>query len=112
MAHFAKIENGLVVDLIVVDNENCGGGDFPESEPIGQSFISYLSENDPRLKGTWLQTSYNTLFGVHYDNFGEPDGEGFRNNFGQIGFSYDSEKDIFEPPAGFYPQPEELEENE
>ena len=57
MAHFAKIENDTVVSVIVVANENCGGGDFPESEPIGQAFIASLG-----LDGLWLQTSYHANF--------------------------------------------------
>jgi hypothetical protein len=42
MAHFAKIENNTVIEVIVVSNEDCGGGDYPESEPIGQAFIASL----------------------------------------------------------------------
>jgi hypothetical protein len=84
IAHFAKIEDGTVTDLIVVDNDDCGGGDFPDSEPIGQAFIAALAAGDPRLDGTWLQTSYN-------DNF--------RGVLGQIGFAYDPDADEFVAPA-------------
>lgn len=106
MAHFAKVENGVVTDLIVIDNENCGGGEFPESEPIGQAFIAQLAQTEPRLEGEWLQTSFNTLEGLHYPN-GEMRGgfdadgkpiliggqvEGaFRLNFGQIGYTFDAD---------------------
>jgi hypothetical protein len=114
MAHFAKIKNGRVVDLIVISNDDCGGGNFPESEPIGQAFISELSKGDSRLKGHWVQTSYNTFNGKYFPErniqivFHE-DGNilstngidgGFRHNFGQIGYNFD-------PNAGehgeFYP---------
>ena len=96
MAHFAKIENGVVVDLIVIADSDCGGGTFPESESAGQSFIAALSEGDSRLSGTWLQTSYNTRNGVHVNEFGEPDGgKSFRGNFGNIGYIYDSSSDSF-----------------
>jgi hypothetical protein len=91
MAHFAKVENGTVVDLIVVGNDDCGGGDFPHSEPVGQAFIAALSAGDRRLKGTWLQTSYN-------DNF--------RGRLGQIGFGFDpdtGEHGEFIEPVGFFP---------
>jgi len=58
MAHFAKIENGKdVSEIIVVANDDCGGGNFPESEPIGQAFIASLG-----IEGLWLQTSYNNNF--------------------------------------------------
>ena len=57
MAHFAKVENGVVQQVIVVSNDDCGGGDFPESEPIGQAFLASLG-----LSGEWLQTSYHSNF--------------------------------------------------
>jgi hypothetical protein len=92
MAHFCKVDDGTVTDLIVVDNDDCGGGDFPDSEPIGQAFIAALAAGDPRLEGTWLQTSYN-------DNF--------RGRLGQIGFIYDVDADVFIAPDGFDPEPVE-----
>jgi hypothetical protein len=95
IAHFAKIENNTVTDLIVVDNDDCGGGDFPESEPIGQAFIAALAAGDPRLEGTWLQTSYN-------DNF--------RGRLGQIGFTYDPDADVFIAPDA--PEPDDAPEPE
>ena len=69
MAHFAKIENDTVTSVIVVSNDDCGGGDFPDSEPIGQAFIASLG-----LEGLWLQTSYSGSFrkhfaGIEYDWF-------------------------------------------
>ena len=104
MAHFAKVENGFVIDLIVIGNENCGGGNFPESEKNGQDFIASLAANDPRLEGKWYQTSYNTYNGLYYQNRmielsydemgnlissnGVPEGA-FRNNFAQIGYVFD-----------------------
>ena len=42
MAHFARIEFGIVRDVNVINNSDCGGGDYPESEPIGQAFIASL----------------------------------------------------------------------
>jgi len=65
MAHFARVENNIVQEVIVVANSDCGGGNFPESEPIGQEFIASLG-----LTGLWLQTSYNSNFrgGYAYSN--------------------------------------------
>jgi hypothetical protein len=57
MAHFAKMENDTVTSVIVVSNEDCGGGNFPESEPIGQAFLTSLG-----LTGLWLQCSYHANF--------------------------------------------------
>ena len=65
MAHFAKIENDKVTEVIVVSNDDCGGGEFPESEPIGQAFIASLG-----LVGLWLQTSYNANFRGSYAGIG------------------------------------------
>jgi hypothetical protein len=48
MAHFAKIENGVVREVIVVGNH-----DAP-TEAAGQAFIASLG-----LDGEWVQTSYN-----------------------------------------------------
>jgi len=48
MAHFARIENGIVREVIVV-----GNGDAP-TEAAGQAFIASIG-----LDGEWVQTSYN-----------------------------------------------------
>lgn len=66
MAHFAKIDNDVVSQVIVVSNDDCGGGDFPESEPIGQAFIASLG-----LTGDWLQTSYHANFRGKYAGIGD-----------------------------------------
>lgn len=65
MAHFARIDNGIVRQVIVVSNDDCGG-DFPESEPIGQAFIASLG-----LTGEWLQTSYHANFRGKYAGIGD-----------------------------------------
>jgi len=49
MAHFAKIENGIVREVIVV-----GNGDAP-TEAAGKAFIASCG-----LDGEWVQTSYNS----------------------------------------------------
>ena len=74
MAHFAEIKNDIVQRVIVIDNKDCGGGDFPESEPIGQSFIASLG-----IDGNYLQTSYNNNFRGMYAS----------------GCMYDAEQDVF-----------------
>ena len=79
MAHFARIDDGIVREVIVIDNADCGGGDFPESEPIGQAFIASIG-----LAGEWLQTSYNG---------------NFRGAYAGIGYTYDAELDEFIAPA-------------
>lgn len=63
MAHFAKIENGVVRQVIVVADSDCGGGTFPASEPVGQEFLASLG-----FEGEWKQTSYNGKFRGRYAN--------------------------------------------
>jgi hypothetical protein len=78
MAHWARIdEDNIVIEVIVTEN----------SDDEGQGWVS---EN---LQGTWLKTSYNTRLGKHLF-----DGEPFRKNFAQPGYSYDSNLDAFIPP--------------
>ena len=82
MAHFAKInEENIVQQVIVVNNSDCGGLEFPESESIGQSFINSIG-----LIGTWKQTSYNS---------------NFRKNYAGIGYSFDESRDAFIEPKPF-----------
>lgn len=83
MAHFAKIENGVVTQVIVVNNEDCGGGDFPASEAAGQAFIKSIG-----LDGEWRQTSYNG---------------NFRGKYAGIGDSFDAEADEFKSPVAEAP---------
>lgn len=67
MAHFAKIDdNNVVQQVIVVSNFDCGNLEFPESEPVGQSYIAAIG-----LAGTWLQTSYHANFRGKYAGIGD-----------------------------------------
>lgn len=79
MAHFAQIQNDVVQSVIVVNNDCCGGGDFPDSEPIGQEFIASIG-----LNGEYLQTSYNG---------------NFRGVYAGIGYTYDAVLDVFVAPV-------------
>ena len=83
MAHFAKIENDTVTQVIVVSNDDCGGGDFPASEPIGQAFIASLG-----LTGLWLQTSYHA---------------NFRTCYASIGWTFDAQQNEFVAPPVIEP---------
>lgn len=80
MAHFAQLDSSNIVQqVIVVANDDCGGGEFPASEPVGQAFIASIG-----LTGTWKQTSYNS---------------NFRGVYAGIGFAYDPEADVFVAPV-------------
>ena len=79
MAHFAKIENGIVINVVVVDNEH---------EVYGEQYL-----NDLGLEGTWAQTSYNANFGKKYAGIGDTfDGTNFKpaEPEGNLGFDEDA----------------------
>ena len=80
MAHFVKIENGVVVQGIVVSNKDTADEHGVEKEDIGIAFCSNL------LGGTWKQTSYNARI---------------RKNYAGIGYTYDETLDAFVPPKPF-----------
>ena len=77
MAHFAKVVNKLVTQVIVAEPQ----------------FFSTFVDNSP---GEWIQTSYNTIGGVH--TLG---GTPLRKNYAGIGYAYDRERDAFIPPKPF-----------
>lgn len=77
MAHFAKVTNGIVTQVIVAEAE----------------FFEDFIDTSP---GEWIQTSYNTRGGAHL-NGGTP----LRKNFAGVGFTYDKDKDAFIPPKPF-----------
>lgn len=85
MAHFAQLDNNIVQQVIVIANEDCGGGAFPESEAVGQAFIASLG-----LTGVWKQTSYNN---------------NFRGRYAGVGYTYDAETDEFVAPVPAPPAP-------
>lgn len=84
MAHFAKVQDGIVTQVIVAEPE----------------FFNTFVDTSP---GEWIQTSYNTRGGVHYaPNSNDPDGgEALRKNYAGIGFTYDRSRDAFIPPQPF-----------
>lgn len=79
MSHFAKVENGIVTQVIVAE----------------QAFVDFQ-------QGSWFQTSYNTRGGVHYGPDGQPDGGiALRKNFAGKDYAYDAQRDAFIPPCPF-----------
>jgi hypothetical protein len=77
MAHFAKVQDGVVTQVIVAEPE----------------FFNTFVDTSP---GEWIQTSYNTHGGVH--TLG---GTPLRKNYAGIGFTYDRVLDAFVPPKPF-----------
>jgi hypothetical protein len=86
MAHFARVDKGIVKEIIVAEQ------DF---------FDSYVATE----AGEWIQCSYNTRGGVHYqsDRITPSDDQtkALRKNYAGIGFTYDKDKDAFIPPKPF-----------
>ena len=88
MGHFAKVENGIVTDVVVADD----------------AFISTGALGDPT---NFVKTSYNTRGGVYYipnSNPPEPDpdqSKALRANFAGIGYTYDSVNDVFYAPQPY-----------
>ena len=76
MAHFAKVIDGIVTEVNVVDWETLN----QEGHPWG----------DPSL---WIQTSYNTQGGQH------PEGRPLHKNYAGIGYTWDGTG--FAPPQPF-----------
>jgi hypothetical protein len=63
MAHYAKVENGIVTQVIVADS------------------VVWCEEN---LGGEWIQTSFNTAGGVHSDGKIP-----LHKNYAGIGYTFD-----------------------
>ena len=76
MAHFAKVVDGIVTQVIVAEQE----------------FFNTFIDTSP---GEWIQTSYNTYGGQH------PENRPLRKNYAGIGYTYDRERDAFIPPKPF-----------
>jgi hypothetical protein len=77
MTHFAKVSDGVVVQVIVAEPE----------------FFQTFVDTSP---GEWIQTSYNTQGGVH-----RLGGTPLRKNYAGIGYTYDRIRDAFIPPKPF-----------
>jgi hypothetical protein len=87
MGHFAKVLDGKVLTVIVAESE----------------FFDTFVDTSP---GEWIQTSYNTRGGIHY----EPNGvtpsntqwKALRKNYASgVGYTYDKSRDAFIPPQPF-----------
>jgi len=84
MAHFAKIEDNVVTNVIVISNDVCGEPtlSFPDTENAGRAFIA----NTLKLDGEWKQTSFNN---------------NFRKQYCGVGFTYLTDADVFVAPQPY-----------
>ena len=76
MSHFAKVENGIVTQVIVAEQ------DFINSGAVGPA-------------NEWVQTSYNTRGNQHTE------GRPLRGNYAGVGYTYDAQNDVFYAPKPF-----------
>lgn len=83
MSHYANIDGNNIVTQVIVAEQ-----DFIDS-----------------LNGEWIQTSYNTIRGVHYNAEtglpSEDQSKALRKNYAGIGYTYDRERDAFIPQKPF-----------
>jgi hypothetical protein len=78
MAHFAKLENNIVREVIVVNNKVLLDENGVEQEALGAQFCA------DTFGGEWKQTSYNGSF---------------RGMYAGAGMTYDPVEDVFTYPA-------------
>jgi hypothetical protein len=76
MAHYAKVNNGIVEQVIVAEAD----------------FFNTFIDTSP---GAWIQTSYNTHGNQH------PEGRPLRGNYAGIGYTYDATNDVFYAPKPY-----------
>jgi hypothetical protein len=65
MAHFARLENNIVTQVIVINNEVLFDENGVEQESIGAQFCA------DTFGGEWKQTSYNANFRGKYAGSGD-----------------------------------------
>jgi hypothetical protein len=96
MAHFAKIsDTSQVLGVHVVNNSDILNADGVEDEAVGQA---YLEKHNNWPAQMWIQTSYNTRGGKHYDNkTGElsDESKALRGNYAGIGYIWDEDNNLF-----------------
>ena len=108
MAHFAKIsEENIVLQVLTLDNKDMLNESNVETESIGQA---YLQQHNNWPSHLWIQTSYNTRGNKHYQSDNHDDGgliesedqsKKLRGNYAGIGFTWDSENEIFWSPKPY-----------
>ncbi len=81
MAHFAKIEDRTVVQVLVIGNEDITDENGDEQESLGVALCNQLYGD-----ATWVQTSYNN---------------NFRKNYAGNRYTYDQTRDAFIPPQPY-----------
>ena len=99
MAHFAKLGvNGKVIAVHGLDNDQMLNADNVEDESVGQQRLEQIHGWPAQM---WIQTSYNTRAGKHYDadnNESADQSKALRGNYAGIGYTWDEDNQIFWSP--------------
>ena len=86
MSHFARVNQGIVTQVLVAEQE----------------FIDSYQDTEP---GIWVQTSYNTRGGVHYltdsTTPSSDQSKALRKNYAGKGYIYDRGRDAFYTPQPY-----------
>jgi hypothetical protein len=81
MANFAEIVNGVVDRIVVISNDDIKDANGVEQEQLGIELCNTIV-----APGNWVQTSFNN---------------NFRKQYGNVGFTYNAEADVFIQPSPF-----------
>ena len=99
MATFAKIGiNSTVISVTPLADSLMKNADDVVDESVGQQYLENIHGWPADM---WVQCSYNTLNGKHYDEDGDlssDQSKAFRGNFPGKGFIWDAENNIFYRP--------------
>lgn len=90
MAHYAYLdENNIVTEVITGKDEN-------DLETLPENFDDWEHFYSDFRGQACKRTSYNTLGNEHLNG-----GSAFRGNYAGLGYTYDTENDVFIPPKPF-----------
>jgi len=79
MAHFARVEDGVVREVLVIGDADCTDANGVETDAAGQAFIHACG-----ISGHWIRTSINA---------------NIRGKFAGVGDTYDADNDVFVAPV-------------
>jgi len=91
MAHYAHIEDNLVTQVSVIKNEVIQDSEGVEQDSLATEFLTSLYGTK-----TYIKCSYNTMNGEHLSG-----GTPLRQNYPGVGWTYDSENDVFIEPKPY-----------
>jgi len=97
MAHFAKIGmSSKVIAVLTLNDKDMLNADGVEDEKVGQQYLEFHNNWPAQM---WIQTSYNTKGGKHYDNktrqLSEDQTKALRGNYAGTGYTWDEDDQIF-----------------